>query len=574
MADQKCFQGFTDEATSKDYFEIDKYTDGLTKFISNCNTPMTVSIQGSWGTGKTSIMNIMKSELDKNDSIQTIWFNSWQFSQFNMENDLPSSLLSCLIEELKTSEGVKTEMKKLTSGLRMAGALSKQMALSLIDAKIGERFTGEVEHVMNQIQGKEENISPLHSITHFKTKFSQCVEDTGKDRIVVFIDDLDRLEPRKAVEILEVLKLFLDCKKCVFILAIDYDVVLQGVSSKYGQLSSNEKENMKKGRDFFDKIIQVPFKMPVASYNITNYIAQCFEDIGLTYDHVDELEVYEELIRASIGTNPRAMKRMFNGFLLLTGIVSGENGMNNAKNKQILFGTLCLQHCNEEIYNYIVRNRYKLSEKTVTKLLGNEEDMKELPNLQVSYEDLCEIQPFLRILFKLIGMSDKKEMKKNQYETFVNLLELSSVTSAAESVSTAHGGSQIVTDITQLNFRGGDIEKIQMIISLIQSAGENANTMMVNQNSGAGVIYGTIGENTKHKFVQSFGRKNGYRLEFLTKSKTDIEHADSSVTSIFNEEWKVRGNSINHTVTSNDPEELAKVKTMLEFAYGTWINKE
>ncbi|GEM_PF-4415094 len=31
-----------------------------------CNTPMTISIQGSWGTGKTSIMNLVKNEMPDN----------------------------------------------------------------------------------------------------------------------------------------------------------------------------------------------------------------------------------------------------------------------------------------------------------------------------------------------------------------------------------------------------------------------------------------------------------------------------------------------------------------------------
>ena len=48
------------------------------------------------------------------------------------------------------------------------------------------------------------------------------------------MDDLDRLEHRKAVELLEVLKLFFDVEGCVFILAIDYDVVVKGVTAKYG----------------------------------------------------------------------------------------------------------------------------------------------------------------------------------------------------------------------------------------------------------------------------------------------------------------------------------------------------
>ena len=47
--------------------------------------------QGSWGTGKTSIMNLVKQQLP--NDVFPVWFNTWQFSQFNMSEELPVSLL-------------------------------------------------------------------------------------------------------------------------------------------------------------------------------------------------------------------------------------------------------------------------------------------------------------------------------------------------------------------------------------------------------------------------------------------------------------------------------------------------
>ena len=71
-----------------------------------------------------------------------------------------------------------------------------------------------------------------------------------KGRVIIFVDDLDRLDPARAVELLEVLKIFLDCRKCVFVLAIDYGVVARGVKAKYGGDFNDEK-----AKSFFDKII-------------------------------------------------------------------------------------------------------------------------------------------------------------------------------------------------------------------------------------------------------------------------------------------------------------------------------
>lgn len=81
-------KGFIDVPASGNKFEIKNYIDGISKFILTCNTSMTMSIQGDWGTGKTSIMELVRSKIEK-DVSDIIWFNTWQFSQFNMGDKLP-----------------------------------------------------------------------------------------------------------------------------------------------------------------------------------------------------------------------------------------------------------------------------------------------------------------------------------------------------------------------------------------------------------------------------------------------------------------------------------------------------
>lgn len=161
-----------------------------------------------------------------------------------------------------------------------------------------------------KLTGEEEkDVDMPQVINDLKERFQQAdnakLEESGKDRLVIFIDDLDRLHPRKAVELLEILKLFLDCDRCVFVLAIDYEVVSQGVKQKYGELIGEEK-----GRSFFDKIIQVPFKMPVAQYDIQNYVMRTMGEVGVQIEE-KEINTYVRLIQASVGCNPRAMKRLF-----------------------------------------------------------------------------------------------------------------------------------------------------------------------------------------------------------------------------------------------------------------------
>lgn len=109
----------------------------------------------------------------------------------------------------------------------------------------------------------------------------------------------DRLQPGKAVELLEVLKLFLECRNCVFVIAVDYDVVARGIRQKYGEDVSDEK-----GKSFFDKIIQLPFKVPVAQYDIKNYVRKMLSDMNISVTD-EEIELFKNLIQTSIGLNPR-----------------------------------------------------------------------------------------------------------------------------------------------------------------------------------------------------------------------------------------------------------------------------
>ena len=55
------------DCIGKDKLEITQYINGLNKFIINCETPLTLAIQGKWGTGKTSIMKLLQEELEKNN---------------------------------------------------------------------------------------------------------------------------------------------------------------------------------------------------------------------------------------------------------------------------------------------------------------------------------------------------------------------------------------------------------------------------------------------------------------------------------------------------------------------------
>ena len=121
------FTGCTDIPINKvqdDKFNIGKYINGLCTFITSCETPITISIQGDWGSGKTSMMSMIESKLSGR-KVLPIWFNTWQFSQFQLGNSLAISMLKVLLQKL---EGKQEIMDKITG-------LSKNALMSATELK-------------------------------------------------------------------------------------------------------------------------------------------------------------------------------------------------------------------------------------------------------------------------------------------------------------------------------------------------------------------------------------------------------------------------------------------------------
>lgn len=423
--------GFTDKPTStlnEDAFGVQQYIAGLNGFILECYTPMTIAIQGDWGSGKTSMMNMIREQLG--DRVITTWFNTWQYSQFNMGDALAVSFLSRLIADLETEKDQKAS--NIKKALRTISRFAKTAGVIAADTFVGGKAADTLESGFAALSDQSEVDMP-QAINELKEQFQTAVnnkiQQSGKDRLVIFIDDLDRLHPGKAVELLEVLKLFLDCDNCVFVLAIDYAVVSQGVKQKYGELIGEEK-----GRSFFDKIIQVPFKMPVAQYNVKNYVLSSLQTLGISVSDA-EVESYVKLIQRSVGCNPRAMKRLFNAFLLLNKIAANGTVIDAAQRK-MLFAILCLQLSFENIYNYIVQNADDCYDGTLLQSMTTPETYTEGSEAErLSHElhlrtdsEIMNAVDFMTVFVSVLDQDGDGKLAEEEVASFINILRFSTIT--------------------------------------------------------------------------------------------------------------------------------------------------
>lgn len=402
---------------SEDLFEISSYVDGLCSFVRSCDTPMTISIQGDWGSGKTSMMNMMKESLEK--SVCPIWFNTWQFSQFNMGNSLVFSMMNVLLDELDSDNVV---IKKIIGGIsgfarNVVRVATDRVAGGAAESMVSDALSGEPTDAAKEIRTLKEE---------FQKAINKKLEKEHKDRIVVFVDDLDRLQPIKAIELLEALKIFLDCEKCVFILAVDYEVVTLGIKEKFGDNVSEEK-----GRSFFDKIIQLPFKMPVAQYDIHKYVKDMMEKMSIT-PSAEDIDLYSNLIKTSVGYNPRSMKRLFNTYQLLN-IVSNKAtaSIDDNVKKRVLFAIVCMQMNFEEFYLYLASTR--IDKDSFSELTNTDEtalkDFYPDDDEDTAAKKVRKLSMFIPYFINSLKANKDEELTDEQICTLNVILKCSTVTS-------------------------------------------------------------------------------------------------------------------------------------------------
>lgn len=592
--------GQPDEPAVKDEFGIDSYIDGLAEFIEECNTPLTLSIQGAWGTGKTSIMNLVREKLkkdndEKGERVIPIWFNTWQFSQFNMSEQLPISLINSLITKLDIKDSNVNELTaKIMKGLRIGYIIGKAAVVGGLDLAGHSNVSDMAKNSFSAMEATANALSYndiSRSIESLKKTFADCITtklrekniDTDNGRVVVFIDDLDRLNPGKAVELLEVLKLFLDCKNCVFVLAIDYDVVCRGVEIKYGSLADDKIASAEKGKSFFDKIIQVPFKMPIARYKIEKYVTNCFDQIGIKFTNTKDLDTYIELIQYSVGTNPRSMKRLFNAFQLLLKIVP-KGKIAKPQDKQLLFAVLCLQHCSESIYSFIIRNLDDMSFNMFKLIIDS--NYKEFAQLAdetgFDYDELIEddflaAQLFMDKLKRAIDLDNNDDIDEKEFENFKEIMNFSAITNTTDIEKPTNRGSQVLDDYTQLNLKGNSTEDVKRIIDLIKRMGPDIDIKFIHRKSGEDTINGKVNGKT---IIDVFGLAKGYYLFISVPEEDMLRDSDKypKITGLVQDMHIVLTDSypkaarISVKDNENSAETEEKMVELGQLAYEEWIN--
>ncbi len=312
----------------EDQLGFNIYVDTLNTMFTDKDfkTPFCIGIFGKWGSGKTSFMHLLEARLSKDSDgphAIPVWFNPWRYEK---EEHL-------LIPFLKTIEhGIKKYEKEnkakgnvLLDKLKKAGEKIAEASAAFAygikaDAKLGgfgftldasKSIARSEEHVKKRLEEAKTLSERLSSIYYEIVNELKCAVDEASFRIVVFVDDLDRCLPDKAVELLEAIKLFLDIEGYLFVIGVDREVVKKGISYRYRFFEyrdEKEKEDLIiSPEDYLDKMIQLPLELPTIEHGRKKSFIESL------MDNSDDFKGHSDvIIDAGIGENPRSLKRFIN----------------------------------------------------------------------------------------------------------------------------------------------------------------------------------------------------------------------------------------------------------------------
>lgn len=234
--------------------------------------PIALGVSGPWGSGKSTVLRLIESDLKKlsmtqeNEQILVVQSDPWRYDpSVGAKATLIGEVLTALQEELKrkggASEKAENLLKKLAKRVNWVKAL-KVAARSSITLQLPK--IDELIDLINEASGDEVESKTLDE---FRTEFGKLLKDDAfahVKRVAVLVDDLDRCLPETVVETLETMRLFLSVPKMSFVIAADEDRVADALRDRYSRAEPADSEE-EPARLYLHKIVQTTLKLPALS---------------------------------------------------------------------------------------------------------------------------------------------------------------------------------------------------------------------------------------------------------------------------------------------------------------------
>ena len=222
---------------------------------------LVVSIEGVWGSGKSSLVNLLADELKKvrEQSPEIVRFEPWLVGERDgmlteLMSDLASAVEAIEASEKGQGEKVRDEAGQIAKNLREYGSKLSRGAAPIAHlygalGGPGGALTGKALEAVGNLTDAQGSTKPLPRV---KEGLTEGLRKLNR-RIVVIVDDLDRLEPQEAAEVLRLIKAVADFPNVIYVLCYDPEIMADALGAAL---------SVDNGTAFLEKVVQVRFKVP------------------------------------------------------------------------------------------------------------------------------------------------------------------------------------------------------------------------------------------------------------------------------------------------------------------------
>ena len=266
-----------------------------------------IGVEGSWGSGKSSLVNLALERLERMDGGPVvIRFSPWIVGN---RNELLQQLFSDFMPVV-TNLLPESERSEVSSLLSLYSKAASPLA-SVAEAASATGFTWAlpVARFLNwsgkKVSERDWSLSDLNEDLHQKLKKLERP-------IIVFIDDIDRLEPDEAVEVLRLVRAVADFPKVVYLLAYDAKALVRNIKRAIG---------VPDGTAYLEKIVQASFRVPMpVVYDLRSWLGEeihkIFPTSGMSDSARDRLSQSVHIWCNEYISTPRDVIRALNAIKL------------------------------------------------------------------------------------------------------------------------------------------------------------------------------------------------------------------------------------------------------------------
>jgi hypothetical protein len=223
---------------------------------------LVIGVEGTWGSGKTSLLFLIGDELGKlpKDRVPTVInFRPWLIGNRDAVITSLFGELSRQLDQVALNAGDATRIS--VAKAKEAGEALRSFMNGLSRAGSVIEFAGEASGIgllklfgkgakaAGDAAGKKPGPPPLSEL---KDKLVKSLRDLGH-RFVITIDDVDRLEPTEAIEILRLVRSVVDLPNVIHLLCYDSDILGHSIERA---------ANVKSGQAYLEKIVQLTVMVP------------------------------------------------------------------------------------------------------------------------------------------------------------------------------------------------------------------------------------------------------------------------------------------------------------------------